>query len=235
MRTPVLALAALVITSPAAAAERNYSVVSFDHVRIDGGYRVMLKTGVAPLATASGSPEALDGLSVDVQGRTLIVHSNPSNWGGTPGAARGPVEITLGTHELSAAWVNGSGVLGIDTVKGLTFDLSVQGSGAAMIDAVDVDQFKLAVAGAGSARLSGRALRMTAVVRGTSSFDGSGLTVHDVTIGADGPSMVKLTATDTAKVDVMGLASVTLAGSPACVVHGQGSATVEGCKTSDQR
>lgn len=236
MRTLVLAsLALFAVASPALAAERNYSVVSFDHVRVDGGYHVTLKTGVAPFATASGSPDALDGLSVEVLGRTLIVRSNPSNWGSTPGGARGPVEVTIGTHDLSAAWVNGSGTLGIDAVKGLAFDLSVQGSGAATIDAVDVDQFKLGIAGAASARLSGRALRMTAVVRGTSSFDGSGLTVRDATIGADGPSIVKLIATDTAKVDAMGLASVTLAGAPACVVHGQGSASVEGCRSSDQR
>lgn len=230
MRTLTLALAALLLASPAAAAERNYSVVSFDHVRVDGGYHVTLKTGVAPFATASGSAAALDALSVEVQGRTLIVHSNPSSWGGAPGAARGPVEVVVGTHDLSAAWVNGSGTLGIDAVKGLSFDLAVQGSGAATIDSVNVDQFKLAVVGAGSARLSGRALRMTAVVRGSSSFDGSAMTVSDATIGADGPSLVRVTATNTAKIDAMGLASVTLAGAPACVIHGQGSASVEGCK-----
>ena len=73
--------------------------------------RFALTTGVAPFASASGSAAALDRVAIDVQGRTLVVHSNRSSWGGYPGEATGPVEISIGTHELSAAWLNGSGSL----------------------------------------------------------------------------------------------------------------------------
>ena len=229
MRTSLLA-ALLSLAAPAGAADRNYSVVSFDHVRVDGPYHVTLATGVAPFAKASGSQLALDGVAIEVQGRTLIVHSNRSTWGGYPGASSGPVEISLGTHELSAAWVNGSGSLAIDAVKGLSFDLAIQGSGAASIDRVNVDQFHLGMSGAASARLAGRAPRLTAIVRGSSAFDGSALAVKDATIGAEGPAIVKLEASNTAKVDAMGTAMVSLTGAPACTVKAEGSAIVEGCK-----
>lgn len=226
-------LAALLFVSPATAAERNYSVTSFDRIRVEGGYRVRLATGVAPFATASGSPAALDGVAIDVQGRTLVVRVNRSGWGGYPGGARGPVEIMLGTPDLAAAWVNGSGSLAIDRVRGLAFDLAIQGSGAATIDRVEVDQFKLALSGAASARLAGKAARMTAVVRGSSSFDGASLAVKDATIGAEGPAIVKLQVSNAAKVDALGTASVTLTGDPACTVKTQGSAVVEGCKPAN--
>lgn len=229
----ILILAAVVIASPAAAAERNYSVTSFDRIRVEGGYRVRLATGVAPFATASGSPAALDGVAITVEGRTVVVRVSRSSWGGYPGGSRGPVEIMLGTHDLSAAWVNGSGSLAIDRVKGLAFDLAVQGAGAASIDRVDVDQFHLGLSGAASARMAGQAARLTAVVRGPSSFDGASLAVKDATIGAEGPAIVKLQVSNTAKVDAMGIASVTLTGDPACTVKTQGSAIVEGCKQAN--
>ncbi|MEO5640878.1 MAG: DUF2807 domain-containing protein [Sphingomicrobium sp.] len=231
MKASVLAaLLALLTSAPAAAAERNFSVTSFDRIRVDGPYKVHLAVGVAPFATASGSSQALDGLAIGVEGRTLVVHFNRSSWGGYNGQSAGPVEISLGTHELSAAWVNGSGTLAIDQVKGLAFDLAVQGSGAASIERVAVDQLHVALAGAASARLGGAGLKMTAIVRGSSSLDAAALALKDVTIGAEGPAIVKVQASDTAKVDAMGVAAVSLTGSPACVVKTQGSASVEGCR-----
>ena len=229
-----LILAALVFASAATsrtdAAERNFSVTSFTRIRVDGPYKVSLAVGVAPFATASGSPIALDGVTIDVQGSTLVVRADRAAWGGYSGQSNGPVEIRLGTHELSGAYVNGSGSLAIDQVKGLTFDLSVQGSGSATIDRVAVDQFKLGLAGAASARLTGSAQRVTAIVRGSSIADADSLKARDVVVGADGPSIIRLNASDTAKVDANGVASVTLTGSPACTIRTQGSASVTGCR-----
>ncbi|MEO5578602.1 MAG: DUF2807 domain-containing protein, partial [Sphingomicrobium sp.] len=95
---------------------------------------------------------------------------------------------------------------------------------------VEVDQFQLGLAGAASARLAGKALKMTAIVRGTSSLDGEALSVKDAVIGAQGPAIVKLTATQTAKVDAIGVAAVTLIGRPSCIVTTKGSASVSGCR-----
>ena len=82
--------------------------------------------------------------------------TSPS-WGGYPGAEPGPVEVSIGTHDLSNAWLNGAGTLAIDRVKGLSFALSVQGAGAAEIGQADVDQLNVSVVGTASAKLAGRA------------------------------------------------------------------------------
>jgi len=232
-RAPILALLILASLPAAAAppaAQRNYSVTSFDRIRVDGPYEVRLKTNVAPYARASGSQAALDGVSLKVEGRTLVVRPTSGSWGGYPGENRGPVTIEAGTHELATAWLNGAGSLIIDKVKGLGFDLSIQGAGSVRVDAADVDQVKLGISGAGSARLAGRAASMTATVRGTSSLDAEGLSVKDAVIGAEGPAIVRANVTNAAKVDALGLAAVTFVGRPSCTVNARGSASVMGCR-----
>jgi len=232
-RLPILLLLALASLPAAAAApvtQRNYSVTSFDRIRVDGPYEVRLTTNIAPFARASGTAAAIDGVSVKVEGRTLIVRPSAGGWGGYPGENRGPVTIELGTHELGTAWLNGAGTLIIDKVKGLGFELSIQGAGSVRIESADVDQLRLGMSGAGSTRIAGRAASMTATIRGTSSLDAEGLSVKDAVIGAEGPAIVRATVTNAAKVDAVGLAAVTLAGSPACTVTAKGSASVTGCK-----
>ena len=233
-RFPIIALlvlASLPAASDAAApTTRNYSVTSFNRIRIDGPYKVELRTNVSPYARASGSPLALDGLSIGVEGNTLVIRRGSGGWGGYDGEDRGPVTIEVGTPGLTNAWINGAGALGIDRVRGLGFDLAIQGSGVARIDRVEVDQLKTGISGTGSARLSGSAARLTATIRGTSSFDGEALQVKDAVIGAEGPSTIKAAVSNSAKVDALGLASVTITGNPACTVKAQGSATVTGCK-----
>jgi hypothetical protein len=224
-------LSAISAAGPAAAAERKFGVSGFDRVRVDGDYKVTLTVGAPPFAKARGSSRALDPVDIVVEGRTLIVRANRSaSWGGYPGESAGPVEILIGTHDLTAAFVNGAGSLAVNQVRGLKFEASAQGAGSISIDRVEVDQFQLGLAGAASARLAGKALKLTAVVRGTSSLDGEGLLVKDAVIGAQGPAIVKLTATGTAKVDAIGVAAVTLKGKPSCIVTTKGSASVSGCR-----
>lgn len=225
----------LALAAPAAAAERSFTVTGFDRVRLDGPYRVHLTTGVPPFARASGSPAALDRVAIDVQGRTLVVRPNRSSSAAYPGETTGPVEIALGTHDLGAAWLNGAGSLTITRIKGLSFDLALQGTGSAVVEQAQVDQLKIGISGAGNARIAGSAPKLTALVRGTSVLDAGGLTARDATIGAEGPSLVRLTATNRVRVEAQGVATVELGGNPACTVRAEGSAVVSGCRSSAGR
>lgn len=229
MRLLPLALLALA-AAPASAAERNYSVTSFDRIRVEGPFAVRLVTGRAPFAKAIGSPQGLDGVTAEVSGRTLIIRPNRAAWGGYPGQQRGPVELSVGTHNLTHAVLNGSGALAIDKVKGLAFDLVIQGAGTASIEEVAVDRLSTGIAGAGSARLGGKTLKFSALVQGTSALDAGGLEARDAVIGAEGPATVRAMATGTATITARGLAAVTLGASPACKVKAEGSATVSGCR-----
>lgn len=227
---PLLILVLAGVAAPAPAAERSFTVTGFDRIRLDGPFRVRLATGVAPFAKASGSPAALNGVSVEVQGQTLVVRKSPGGWGGYPGESPGPVEISLGTHDLTAAWLNGAGSLAIDKAKAQSFDLSVQGAGSVTIGRLIADKLRVGISGSGSAAVTGKAADVRAIVRGTGSFDGAGLSSKDASIGAEGTTTVKLSASNSAKVDAQGLAVVELGQRPSCTLRVHGSATVSGCR-----
>ena len=229
MRSFLFIAALSAAAAPASGATRNFEITSFSKVRVDGPYKVTLKTGVAPFASATGSQAALDRIAIDVRGDTLVIRSSLDSWGGYPGQDVGPVEISLGTHDLSAAWLNGSGALSIDKVKGLSFDLSVQGSGVGTIAETNVDQLQVNVVGTASARLAGQAAKMTAVIRGISSLDAAALSTKDANLAADGAGTIAADVTNSVTVNATGPATVRLTGAPSCTLRVAGSAIVSGC------
>jgi hypothetical protein len=233
MRTFLIAaVLATSFAAPAGAATRNFGITGFEKVRIEGPFKVRMTTGVAPFASASGSLAAIERVAIDVHGNTLVVHSNLSSWGGYPGQDPGPVEINLGTHDLSSAWLSGSGALAIDKVKGLSFDLSAQGSASAAVGRADVDQLNISVVGTANATIAGQAGKLTAVVRGISTLNAAALAAKDATIGAEGSATVAANVSNSATVDGSGPATVKLTGRPACTLRVSGSVSVSGCKSS---
>lgn len=235
-RLPILVVLALASLPAAAAtnATRNFGVSGFERIRVDGPYEVHLKTGVAPFARATARNQAaIDGISVKVEGSTLVIRKDPNGWGGYSGDNHGPVVIDVGTHDLTNAWLNGAGSLSINRVKGLGFDLNIEGAGVGRIEEVAVDQFRVSVSGSGTARLAGKTLKTTALARGSVNIDAEGLSAKDAVITAEGPSLVRLNASDTARVNAFGVSAVTLGGKPSCTLRVQGSASVSGCKDSN--
>ena len=231
MRTFLFAVSAsLALAAPANAATRNFGIDGFTKIRVEGPYKVALTTGVAPFAKATGSTTALDRIAIEVRGDTLIIQTNPSAWGGYPGEDPGPVEISVGTHDLSSAALTGAGSVTINRVQGLSFALSVQGSGAARIDDVAADQMEVNLAGTASAKLKGRSLKFTALVRGLSSLDAANLATPDTHITADGSATIDANATDTARIDAWGPATIRLSGRPSCTLKLSGSTSVSGCR-----
>jgi hypothetical protein len=230
MRTFLIAAALVGLTTPAEAATRNFGITGFTKVRVDGPFRVTVTTGVAPFARANGSPAALDRLAIDVQGDTLVVHFNAASWGGYPGKDIGPVEVSVGTHDLGSAWLNGAGAIVIDRVKGLSFGLSVQGSGAADIGEAAADQLNVSIFGTASAKLGGQAGKLNAVVRGISTLDAAGLAARDATIGAEGSATIDANVTNSVRVEASGPATIRFTGSPACTLKVSGSTSVSGCR-----
>jgi hypothetical protein len=223
------AAAAIALASPADAATRNFGVESYTKIRVEGPFKVTVSTGVPPFARATGSTAGLDRVAVEIQGQTLVVRSQDS-WGGYPGADLGPVEISVGTHDLTNAALNGAGSIAIDRVKGLTFALAVQGSGSGQIGDLAIDQLSVSLVGSANAKIAGHTGKLTALVRGISSLDATGLTTPNAQITADGTSTVDATVTDTARIDAWGPATIRLAGRPSCTVKTSGSTSVSGCR-----
>lgn len=215
-----------VVAAPAAAAERRYPVTDFDRIQVEGPYKVALRTGLSSGAAATGSPQALDRVKIEVQGRTLRIRPNRSAWGGYPGAATGPVTIQATTRDLSHVIVGGSGSLDIDRVKGLRLDLSVVGASHLAVASVDADNLLVGLVGSGRITLAGKARQLRATVQGSGDFDGRSLSADDAQLTADTAGGVAVRAVRTAKVNARGLGDVEILGSPACTVEALGAGTV---------
>ena len=220
----------ILLAGPASAETRNFGVSGFERVRVEGPFKVRLATGVAPFARASGPSAALARIEVRTEGRTLIVQSNQSAWGGYPGKDNGPVEISIGTHELNGAALVGAGSLSIDRVKAFEFLLTLQGAGMAAIDQADVDRMKVAMTGSGGVTLGGSARQLDAVIRGMSTLQAARLTAKNATLAIAGPASVTATVTDSVSVTGSGSGTIALDGKPACTVKVSGAGSVTGCR-----
>lgn len=225
-RTLPLALLAFAAAAPAGAAERRYSVTDFDRVQVDGPYRVTLKTGLASHARAEGSQQALDHLSVEVQGGILRVRRNRSAWGGYPGEGAGPVTVELTTRDLRTAAVVGSGSLEVDKVRGLRVDLSVSGNGRLSVGAVESDNLLVGLLGGGRIALAGRTKQLRATVQGSGDLAASGLRADDAQITSDTAGNVAVAVARTAKVTATGPGDVEIIGSPTCNLEAKGSGQI---------
>ncbi|HEX8624153.1 MAG TPA: head GIN domain-containing protein [Allosphingosinicella sp.] len=220
------ALLALAAAVPAGAAERTYSITDFDRVQVDGPYRVTLTTGHSSGARAEGSTEALDHVSIDVQGGTLRVRRNRSAWGSHPGGGAGPVAVTLTTRDLRTAAVVGSGSLDVDRVRGLRVDLSVSGSGRLNVGSVEADNLIVGLLGGGRITLAGRTKQLRATLQGSGDLAAAGLSSDDAQIGSDTAGNVAVAVTRSAKVTATGAGDVEILGSPTCTVEAKGSGRV---------
>ncbi len=224
------AAAFLVLPAAASAADRSYTVTGYDRIRVEAPYAVTLATGKAPFARATGSPQALDAVRIEVQGRTLVVRQNRTSGMGSSPSGHGPVTIVLGTHDLTAAWLNGAGSLDIDRLKGLSASVEVTGAGALRIGDAAVDRLAVGLTGAASAQVAGRAAAVTAIVRGASRLDAAALTAKDATLAAEGPASISMAVTNSANLSAAGTGQISLTGNPACKQRVTGSVQVSGCR-----
>jgi hypothetical protein len=222
MAALTLAVASLTtVAAPAAAGERRFTVTEFDRVVIEGPFQVRVSTGRSPGAAATGTEQALDRVSIDVQGSTLRVRPNRSAWGGYPGGATGPVTIELSTRILRAATVNGAGSLTLGPLQRLLrLDLSVEGSGRIAAPDVEADTLVVGLIGSGRINVAGRAAQLRASVYGSAELDASALTAQGANIVTDSAGRISAMVAREARVSASGIGEVDIAGAAACTVTG---------------
>lgn len=226
MLKTLLSAALLFAAGTADAAERRFTVSGFEKVQVEGPFQVTVATGKGSGAVATGSTQALDRVSVAVEGRTLRIRPNRSAWGTPPKPGEGAVSIALTTHELSAVTVAGSGSLRVDRVKAMRFDAALSGSGRLAIGSVEADRLNVQLLGSGGISLAGKAKLFKAAVSGQGALDAAKLATDDAEVSADTSGAIALGVRRSAKIASSGAGDVTIAGSPACTVTGLGAGRV---------
>jgi hypothetical protein len=221
-----LLIALILAAGPAAARERTVTVTSFDRIRIEGPFIVLIATNKGPSARLSGSDNALERVTVSNQGMTLVVRPKRTGWGGMDGEDSGPVTIRLTTPSLRAVAVTGAGSVTVDMMRNATVGVALEGGGTLAIAAIDTDALDVGLAGAGQITLGGRAAGGRFAVRGTANLVADKLAVRDAKVISEGAGNIILNAVRTADVTTSGAGNVTIAGTPACTVNRRGSGTV---------
>lgn len=219
----VLILAALLVTTPAGAATRGFTITSFDAIRVDAPVEVVITTGVGASARAEGDQGLLDRLKLNVSGRLLAVTMERARPGEKSG---GRAVLRLSTGDLARVVLTGGGSVSVSRMKGFRGEIVLGGNGDVSVAAVELDQLSLGVAGAGRATLAGRTGVANVRVTGPGAVAAERLRARQAVVANDGPGMVALTADVTAKVTASGSGDVTVAGKAACSVDNRGTGRV---------
>jgi Putative auto-transporter adhesin, head GIN domain len=227
-------LIAFAAASQAPAADRRIPVDDFDRVIVEGPYVVHLVTGRASAASANGTREALDRLSLDVQGQTLRIRRNRNGWVGTPGADSGIVTIELATRSLRSARLIGPARFEVANVRGINVEFSVEGSGSLRAAGVDADNLSLALLGSGRLEVGGAARVLRGDFQGSGEVAAAGLRAGNATVTTTTSGAVALTVNGPATITANGLAEVRVYGRPDCTIRGIAADQVR-CGGSDQR
>jgi len=219
-RVPFALIALLALAPPASAETRRLPVSDFDRVIVEGPYAVHLVTGRPSSASATGSREALDRLSVDVQGRILRIRRSRNAWVGAPGADSGTVTIALATRNLRSARLIGPARLEAEGVRGLNVEFSVEGSGTLHATGVDADNLALALLGSGRLQIAGAARALTGNFQGSGEIEATALRAGRATIATTTSGAVTLTVHGPVTVTNNGLGNVRILGRPICTIAG---------------
>jgi len=227
----LLALTAL--AAPASAEDRHYAVEDFDRVIAEGPYVIRFVTGRTTTAVAHGSREALDRMSLDVQGQMLRIRRNRGAWAATGGADPGTVTIDLVTRSLRSVRLIGPVRFDAVNVRGLRVELSVEGSGTLHATGLNVDALSLALLGSGTLDIAGAARTLAATFQGTGDLAARTLVAHNANINSTTSGAVALTVNGPATIVNNGVGNVRILGRPVCTITGSAADQVR-CGGSDQ-
>lgn len=212
---------ALLLATPAIADQRSFAIGSFDRVRIDGPFRVIVTLGASPRGTAEGDAQAIGDLDVRVDGNMLIVRAGVSGWGerGGDGRQSAPV-VRVSTQAIRSVVTTGAAQVSVGgPFKGQRLDLALTGSGTLAAPTIDADQLFATILGSGTMTLGGRAAKVRLTTSGTATITAPALVADDLTVRLDGSGAIEAQARYTASVTTSGLGGVTVYGKPACTVN----------------
>ncbi|SCW88757.1 Putative auto-transporter adhesin, head GIN domain [Sphingobium faniae] len=207
----------------AQAANRGYTITSFDAIRVEAPVNVIVTTGMGVSARADGDQQMLDRLKVDVSGRLLSITMERARPGESGGGA---VTLRLSTGLLNRIVLTGGGSVAVNRMKGQRGEIVLGGNGDVSVGAVELDQIEVALAGGGRATLNGRAGVANIRITGPGAVEAGGLSARQASISNDGAGSVTLTADINARLRASGSGDMTVTGKAACSVENSGTGRV---------
>jgi hypothetical protein len=225
-RLAAVAAAALLLSGPAAAAEKRYGLTSFETIEVGTDVDVEVVTRAPVSAVATGSTDALDRLTLETRDGRLVIGEKKYAGDENRRTPPGPVTIRINAANLRAATLAGAGSLRIDRLKGARVTIGLRGPGRVSVDAIDADRLSVAMIGNGTMTLAGKAKQGQMTLSGAGVVDAGRLSVDDLVSDSEGAGDHILNAVKTAAVTTRGVGKTVVLGRPACTVRNLGSGTV---------
>lgn len=201
---------------------RTYAVDGFTTVGLVGGGDVDVRVGPSFSVTATGSPEMLDKIKVERDGKTLKLGWRQGlTWGG---GDRVSYAVTM--PRIVGADIGGSGSISVDRVEGDEFEGNIGGSGRLNLRAMQVGHAEFAIGGSGDIAAAGTARTLSVSIGGSGNVLAQPLRAETANVTIAGAGKVQATATRTADVTIMGSGDVVIAGGAKCSVTKMGGGKV---------
>ena len=226
--TFAFAATALILTAQTAqAAERKFTISSFEDIRIIGSVNVAISTnrGVSASATAANR-EILDRVLLRKSGSQLIVSMKPKTGDNGYFSADEPVTVTLSSHVVKTITHSGSGAVVLDKLGGRDARARLSGFGVLTIGDVDSDTLDIAMTGGGQIAIAGKARNGRIELLGSSMLDGSGLTLDSLHLIQRGPASTHVTVEKEVTISNSGTGNIQIDGRPNCSVRTSGAAQI---------
>ncbi len=211
----------------AQAAERTFSIFGFEDIRINNGVDVVLTTGRGPSARAEGEDrEILDRLSLQRNGKQLVVSVRQRNLGSDNFGSDAPVTLYLSSFAVNSISHLGSGMVKLDELSGRNPRVRLGGFGSLRIDAIDADRLDVAMTGGGQVQMSGEVRNARVELQGASIFESPELTAEQLTLVHRGPASSRLAVERQVNITNNGTGSIEIIGRPNCTVQTDGAADI---------
>lgn len=217
----------LLIPVAADAAERQFSLFGFDDIRIGNGVNVILTSGKGPSARAEGeSRELLDRVSLQRNGKQLVVSVRPKSLNGEKYDDDRPVTLYLSSFAINSVSHLGSGRVTLDKLAGRNPRVRLSGFGTLHIDAIKADRLDMAMTGGGQVTIAGDVRDARVELQGASIFESPAFTVEKLTLIHRGPASSRMKVTREAAITNNGTGRIDIAGKPNCSVKTDGAASI---------
>ena len=221
----VIAVLCAMAATPALAADRSYSVATFDGLRVDGAFTVAVTSGPGPSVRVTGRQADIDVITVRVEAGTLIIRA-PSLARIDRATAGQGMAVTITAPRLRAVALSGSGAVSVDRLQGDVVRIGAGGTGQVAVGQVSAGRLEATLTDGGELDVAGRVDRALVTMIGAPVLRASDLAVGDLTLNAQGDSRAAARATQRARIVAGGPSRVLIAGNPDCQVRSDGPAEV---------
>jgi len=187
------------------------SIEGVTAVRLLTSGELTITTGRTQTLTVTAGANQLVGLTSQVLDGALILDNKAQSVSGDT------ISYALTVPPLDSLELSGSGSAQGDGVLQGDADLTVSGSGSANLTGVTLTSVVVNLSGSGNVQLGGRAMTQRVTISGSGNYDGSALSTEQADVEVNGSGSARVDVTGRLSATVAGSGDITYSGNPSQV------------------